>query len=497
MGRVRTGTPDAGATKGRTSNEGSCTWLAGGAGRRGGHDPARRRTGRSRSRRGRGRGHHGKRFSALVFSKTAAFRHTRSSRRARSRSRQMRRASSFDVDATEDAAAFTDANLARYDVVIFLCTTGDVLDDAQQAAFERYISAGGGYAGIHAASDTEYDWAWYGGLVGAYFRDHPGIGQPAVPDRDRERPGPPHRRHEAPAAALGARGGVVQLPHQPAGHTCTSSRRSTSRPTTRAATACPAAHRRWATTRSPGASLRRRPRLLHRDGTQGRVLEGAAAALARARRDRDGGRRGAVPLRLGAPGGPSSGRARRRSGLLAGDRTLELLLVHRRAAVDPDLLRLVVELVARAALLPVRARPPAAAARRRHVLGRGPRAGLRLAARAFSLLTVRAAISSARDSDAPCSFWLSLMCSYWRARLCPTHSARGHGCSFRALERDYPTPWDRRRRASPAARCRRAPSGVTPDAGRGRAATAARCEVRETRWVRASVRWWPGWRSVR
>ena len=63
-------------------------------------------------------------------------------------------------------------------MVIWLSTTGDVLDDAQQAAFERYIRAGGGYAGIHAASDTEYDWAWYGGLVGAYFRDHPGSVNP-------------------------------------------------------------------------------------------------------------------------------------------------------------------------------------------------------------------------------------------------------------------------------------------------------------------------------
>ena len=82
----------------------------------------------------------------------------------------------FSVDATEDAGAFTDANLAKYDVVIFLCTTGDVLNDTQQAAFERYIQGGGGYAGIHSASDTEYDWSWYGGLVGAYFRDHPGCG---------------------------------------------------------------------------------------------------------------------------------------------------------------------------------------------------------------------------------------------------------------------------------------------------------------------------------
>src|SRR5215207_3143420 len=84
----------------------------------------------------------------------------------------------FRVDATEDAGAFTDRNLRRYDVVIWLSTTGDVLNDQQQAAFERYINRGGGYAGIHAASDTEYDWAWYGALVGAYFRDHPGSVSP-------------------------------------------------------------------------------------------------------------------------------------------------------------------------------------------------------------------------------------------------------------------------------------------------------------------------------
>ncbi|MBL7253058.1 ThuA domain-containing protein [Paractinoplanes lichenicola] len=113
------------------------------------------------------------RFSALVFSKTAAFRHD-SIPAGVAAIKQLGARNHFRVDATEDAAAFTDKNLARYDVVIWLSTTGDVLDDAQQGAFERYIRAGGGYAGIHAASDTEYDWAWYGGLVGAYFRDHPG-----------------------------------------------------------------------------------------------------------------------------------------------------------------------------------------------------------------------------------------------------------------------------------------------------------------------------------
>jgi uncharacterized protein (TIGR03437 family) len=82
---------------------------------------------------------------------------------------------SFSVEQTEDAAAFNDANLAQFKAVVFLCTTGEVLNDEQQAAFERFISAGNGYVGIHSASDTEYDWPWYGGLVGAYFRSHPNI----------------------------------------------------------------------------------------------------------------------------------------------------------------------------------------------------------------------------------------------------------------------------------------------------------------------------------
>ena len=77
------------------------------------------------------------------------------------------------MTATEDSSAFNDANLEQYEVVIFLSTTGDVLNPSEQAAFERYIQAGGGYAGIHAASDTEYDWPWYGKLVGAYFNNHP------------------------------------------------------------------------------------------------------------------------------------------------------------------------------------------------------------------------------------------------------------------------------------------------------------------------------------
>ncbi|HET9387465.1 MAG TPA: ThuA domain-containing protein, partial [Gemmatimonadales bacterium] len=108
----------------------------------------------------------------LVFSKTAGYRHS-SIANGLAAIRQLGAQHGFAVDATEDATAFTQKNLRRYAAVVFLNTTGDVLDAAQQDDFERYIQAGGGYAGIHSATDTEYDWPWYGRLAGAYFTSHP------------------------------------------------------------------------------------------------------------------------------------------------------------------------------------------------------------------------------------------------------------------------------------------------------------------------------------
>src|SRR5688500_9951436 len=108
----------------------------------------------------------------LVFSKTAGYRHS-SIGVGIAAVRKLGQENGFSVDATEDAAAFTSKNLARYSAVVFLNTTGDVLDAAQQDDFERYIQAGGGYVGIHSATDTEYDWPGYGLLAGAYFNGHP------------------------------------------------------------------------------------------------------------------------------------------------------------------------------------------------------------------------------------------------------------------------------------------------------------------------------------
>jgi len=115
-------------------------------------------------------------YDVLVFSKTAGFRHD-SIPQGIQLIRELGSANGFTVTATEDANAFNASNLAQYEAVVFLNTTGDVLNAAQQTAFESYVRGGGGYVGIHSAADTEHDWPFYGELVGAYFVSHPAIQQ--------------------------------------------------------------------------------------------------------------------------------------------------------------------------------------------------------------------------------------------------------------------------------------------------------------------------------
>lgn len=109
----------------------------------------------------------------LVFSKTAAFRHGSSIAKGKLALIKLGNENGFVVDTTENLVYISQDSLKHYSAVVFLSTTGDVLDYIQQASLERYIQAGGGFVGIHAASDCEYNWPWYGQLVGAYFKSHP------------------------------------------------------------------------------------------------------------------------------------------------------------------------------------------------------------------------------------------------------------------------------------------------------------------------------------
>ena len=108
----------------------------------------------------------------LVFSKTAGFRHN-SIAEGKKTLLKIGLDNNWKVDTTEDAAVFTSANLEKYSAIVFLNTTGNALNNEQQAAMEGFVTKGGGFVGVHSATDTEYEWPWYNELVGAYFQSHP------------------------------------------------------------------------------------------------------------------------------------------------------------------------------------------------------------------------------------------------------------------------------------------------------------------------------------
>ncbi|MEO8367153.1 MAG: ThuA domain-containing protein [Pseudoxanthomonas sp.] len=112
------------------------------------------------------------RARVLLFTKTTGWRHD-SIPTAVAALQRLGAQDGMQVDHSENAGDFNAKNLARYQAVVFASTTLDVLDAEQQAAMEGFLRAGGGFMGIHAAADTEYDWPWYGELVGAWFKSHP------------------------------------------------------------------------------------------------------------------------------------------------------------------------------------------------------------------------------------------------------------------------------------------------------------------------------------
>jgi uncharacterized protein len=119
-------------------------------------------------------GHAQKQFSVLLFSRTNGWHHE-SIKDGVDAIRNLGERHHFDVEWQENPAWFTDDKLKKYNLIIFLNTTGDILDEQQQKAMENFIKSGKGFVGIHSASDTEYDWEWYTKLVGRMFVIHPSI----------------------------------------------------------------------------------------------------------------------------------------------------------------------------------------------------------------------------------------------------------------------------------------------------------------------------------
>jgi type 1 glutamine amidotransferase len=111
-------------------------------------------------------------INVLVFSKTVGFRHNSISSGLKMLS-DLAQERKWVLTATENSDLFTPEFLKTFDVVVFLNPTMDVLNEQQQKAFESFMAKGKGFVGIHAATDCEYEWAWYGQLTGAYFKTHP------------------------------------------------------------------------------------------------------------------------------------------------------------------------------------------------------------------------------------------------------------------------------------------------------------------------------------
>lgn len=124
-------------------------------------------------------------FRVLVFTKTTGFRHD-SIPNGIAAIKALGEKNGFDVDATEDAGVFSPDGLQPYRVLVFLNTTGDLFDDAQKEAFKGYMAHGGGFVGIHAATDTEHQWQWYKDLVGAEFKGHPAFQKATLRVEDRK-----------------------------------------------------------------------------------------------------------------------------------------------------------------------------------------------------------------------------------------------------------------------------------------------------------------------
>jgi uncharacterized protein len=132
---------------------------------------------------------HAEQFGVALFTKTAGWHHE-SILQGVTAVRNLGQLHDFTVFWSEDPTRiFKDAELKKYKAVIFLSTTGDALNDEQQAAFERYIQAGGGYVGIHAAADTEYNWDWYTKMVGHMFHIHPQVQSATIKVEDPNFPG--------------------------------------------------------------------------------------------------------------------------------------------------------------------------------------------------------------------------------------------------------------------------------------------------------------------
>ena len=124
-----------------------------------------------------------------MLTATAAFRHDSIPDAQRVMTTLAVTTGEFVVTSTEQLSAISAASLAGYDVLLFALTSGELDFSAdQKSAIVSFVTRGGGFLGVHSATDTLYEWPDYGRLVGAYFREHPWTQQASVIVEDQTHP---------------------------------------------------------------------------------------------------------------------------------------------------------------------------------------------------------------------------------------------------------------------------------------------------------------------
>lgn len=114
-------------------------------------------------------------FSVIILTETQGFVHHNAIKEGKKLIDELGMENNFSVFYSNKSELITKEIYEKSDVIVFLCTTLDVLEEEEQTLLVDFIQKGGGFVGIHSAADTEYDWEWYGKLVGAYFKSHPEV----------------------------------------------------------------------------------------------------------------------------------------------------------------------------------------------------------------------------------------------------------------------------------------------------------------------------------
>ncbi|UTA66592.1 ThuA domain-containing protein [Emticicia sp. 21SJ11W-3] len=110
----------------------------------------------------------------LLFSKTTGFRHGESIEASKPVMAGLAAKNNWFLYETEEGGVFNEAQLAKFSAVIFNNSTGEVINDDQKRALEKYVENGGTLIGIHGAGDDSHRWDWYEqNLLGFKFSHHP------------------------------------------------------------------------------------------------------------------------------------------------------------------------------------------------------------------------------------------------------------------------------------------------------------------------------------